>query len=305
VTARSRAYRGEADYQRIGELLVETRALTHTYRNWDIVRLDAFRFGRYGHQEISGERTWEVDFHLWETESGKLVGVVHPEARNHIWLEVHPGYRQLEEEMLEWAEQHHAEIRPPHARSWPLDTFVYERDEERAALLAQRGYENLSLDGVDLRRSLEEPIPEPRLPEGYAIRALRREDEADVAALTGVTNLVFRTDFTREGMWVCMGAPTPHAELAVVAPDGTFASFCTIWLDEGNRVGGFEPVGTHPAYRRRGLGRAMMYEALRRLRAWGATAAELGTGYHAPAVHFYKALGFTISDVGGYWQKEF
>lgn len=303
VTVVSRGYEGEADYQRIRELLLETYGITDTYNNWEIVRLDAFRYGRYGYQEISGDRTWGRDFRLWETESGKLVGVAHPEAKGHMWLEVHPDYRYLEEDMLEWAERHYEKARPPGTRNWPLKVSVNQRDEARAALLAQRGYENRGPDEVSLSRSLAEPLPESRLPEGYTIRALGRENEADVAGFTASVNLVFRADFTPDAMSVCMGAPTPHEDLAVISPDGTFAAFCTAWLIEANRVGTFEPVGTHPAYRRQGLGRAMMYDALRRLRASGATVAELGTGYGVPAVHFYEALGFHVAGTMDLWRK--
>lgn len=305
MTVKSREYLGGEDYQRIRELLIESYAITRRNHNWHIARLDAFRFGRYGYQEISGERAWEADFRLWETECGKLVGILHPEARSNIFFEVHPHYRYIEEEMLDWAEQHHSETRPQDTERWPLNTFVCEYDEERATLLARRGYRNLGPCGVDLSRSLDEPIPDVTLPEGYVIRALRREDDADVAHRTAVTNLVFNVNFTSESMRVRMGAPTPQGDLVVVAPDGTFASFCTIWFDEVNRVGAFEPVGTHPDYRRRGLAQAMMAEGLRRLKAWGATTAVVGTGYSSPANRLYESVGFTTTDTHYHWQKGF
>ncbi len=46
--------------------------------------------------------------------------------------------------------------------------------------------------------------------------------------------------------------------ILVEAPDGTMASSTIMWLDEANKTAEFEPVGTHPGYRRRGLGTAML-----------------------------------------------
>ena len=37
-----------------------------------------------------------------------------------------------------------------------------------------------------------------------------------------------------------------------------FAAACTIWFDQVNGVGLFEPVATHPDFQGRGLGKAVM-----------------------------------------------
>ena len=115
-------------------------------------------------------------------------------------------------------------------------------------------------------------------------------------------NRVFRADFSPPAMAVLMRAPTRHEDLGVFASDGALASFCTIWLDEANRAGVFEPVGSHPDHRRRGLGRAVMWEGLQRLREWGATSAAVDTGYRAPAVAFYRAVGFELVEAVDHWR---
>ena len=88
--------------------------------------------------------------------------------------------------------------------------------------------------------------------------------------------------------------------IVAVAPNGEFASFCTVWFDDVNRTGAFEPVGTAPEHQRRGLGKAVMCEGLRRLKRMGATMAYVGS--YSPAAHaFYSSVGFTEYDLSFPW----
>ena len=86
----------------------------------------------------------------------------------------------------------------------------------------------------------------------------------------------------------------PDLDLACVAPDGTFASYCIAWLDRETGTIEFEPVGTDPAFARRGLASAVMTEAMRRAARLGAGSrtsrrrAVKGTGGTA----LYRSLGF-------------
>jgi GNAT superfamily N-acetyltransferase len=81
----------------------------------------------------------------------------------------------------------------------------------------------------------------------------------------------------------------------VEAPDGTMASSTIMWFDEANRTAEFEPVGTHPHYRRLGLARAMLLHGMHRARTAGATQATvacLGAPGHPRARALYYGLGF-------------
>jgi predicted N-acetyltransferase YhbS len=77
-------------------------------------------------------------------------------------------------------------------------------------------------------------------------------------------------------------------DLCVAAPDGTYAACCIIWYDEVNGIGHLEPLGTHPAYRQRGIARELLLEGLRRLRGLGATRMPMTGGFDP----FYEAVGF-------------
>ena len=89
-------------------------------------------------------------------------------------------------------------------------------------------------------------------------------------------------------------------DLVAVAPDGELAAFCTVWFDDVTRTAAFEPVGTHPAHQRRGLGRAVMAEGLRRAARLGATLCAVGS-YSEAAGALYASLGFTEYDLSEPW----
>ncbi len=305
MTIRSREYRGETDYQRIRELLIESYDLNQKLHNWWLERLDSFRYGAHWREELTGERKWEADFRLWETAAGKLIGVVHSEGKGDVFFQVHPRYRHIEGEMLGWAEEHHRATKPQDANDWLLNFSVYEYDQERAALLKRRGYKNLGPAGVDRVCSLDKPIPNFELAAGYTIRRLRDDDDDDLEQLAAVTNLVFNASFTAGTFRVMRNAPTHREDFVVVAPDGTFAAFCAIWFDATNRFGAFEPVATHPEHRRRGLAKSVMCHGLRQLKELGAGAVHVGTGYKMAANRLYEAVGFTEVYVEDKWQKAF
>ena len=101
----ARPFQDDEDFWRVRNLLIETYPITPVDFNWEIRRWDGQRY----HLEDStlglGGR-WEQTVCLWETEDGRLVGAVHPEGEDDAWLELHPDYRHLEEEMIAWAEEH-------------------------------------------------------------------------------------------------------------------------------------------------------------------------------------------------------
>ena len=81
-------------------------------------------------------------------------------------------------------------------------------------------------------------------------------------------------------------------DCVVEAPDGSLVAYCLAWLDDANRVGELEPVGTHPDHRRRGLASAVCRFALHRLREEGAARAivySLPGGSEATAL--YESIG--------------
>jgi ribosomal protein S18 acetylase RimI-like enzyme len=145
---------------------------------------------------------------------------------------------------------------------------------------------------VHTARSLSGALPHVSLPDGFAVRHVRGEE--DLARRVAVHRAAFDPSRVTEASYRnIMRSATHRAELDVVAeaPDGSFASYCLCWYDEGNRVGEFEPVGTHPDYQRRGLATAVCSQALRRLRDLGAETAIVYYSWDG-AGDLYRSLGF-------------
>jgi len=87
----------------------------------------------------------------------------------------------------------------------------------------------------------------------------------------------------------------PDREIIAVAPDGRVAAYTVYWTDERNRLGHFEPVGTHRDFRRLGLARAVMAAALARMRSAGMRSASVNHNEdNAGAGRLYESLGFEV-----------
>ena len=153
--------------------------------------------------------------------------------------------------------------------------------------------------------TLDEPVPEPVIPAGCQVRAVtqaaaegdrdelanRAEAQRDVWQPWTVGNV------SDEDYAYFMRLPGYERELDIVAvaPDGVMAAYVNGWLDPVNKVGDFGPVGTRPAYRRQGLGRAVLLECLRRMQARGMDRVSVSTGVsNTPAIQLYEGVGFKI-----------
>ncbi len=172
-------------------------------------------------------------------------------------------------------------------------TDVYNCDHVRMDLLTQLGFEQYRLWDYITERSLSGSLPEPKVPDGFTIRSATMDDCAQLAA---ARNSAFGGNWTPEAYRdQVMRKPgyEPEREIVVETPNGQLAAFTIIWLDVVNKVGQFEPVGTHRDFQRRGLARAMMFYALAEMKRQGMeTAIVEHTADNLPALELYRSLGF-------------
>lgn len=289
----------DEDYERIRCLLLETQADTPVGLNWDIRRLEG---KRWYDARVAGDPDWRQNSRLWETAEGFLVGWVHQDGPGYPYIEIHPDYRYLEEEMVVWAEEHLVD-------NGRVQFFVYDYDLHRQRLLAERGYCKMDEGGVIYHMRLgRQPLVEPQLADAYTLRTPNPEYGRDAQQIADLLNVSFNRTFhnTLEYQQFTWNATCfkPEMDLVAVAADGRFAAYVGIPYDEFNRRGIFEPVCTHPDHRQKGLAKALMQEGLYRLKARGAVRVVVETGDMAPANRLYASLGFTDMYRGHYWLSD-
>jgi predicted N-acetyltransferase YhbS len=211
--------------------------------------------------------------------------------------------------MITWAEDHIAVPGNDDGKR-VLHFSVFEYDSLRRRLLESLGYDKTSRS-VKLYRMRfgNRLLPCPNMPKGFVLRTTCANDQGDCEKLADVLNAAFNRNFhTAKEIQTFVAMSPSHRhdlELAAEERSGSSIAFVGVTYDEANRIGIFEPVGTHPDHRRKGLTRTLMLEGMKRLAALGATDAYVGTGDAVPANRLYEAVGFTEVYEGHIWRKVF
>jgi GNAT superfamily N-acetyltransferase len=300
-----RRYRDEQDDWRIRAFLREVFLLNDRRAVcWPVYRWDYWRWH-------AGEQVYpfspEAGVFLWETGDGQLAAVLHPHGPGEALMQVHPAFRspELEVEMMMTAETQYALCQ---SSGQCLALWAHDGDALRQDLLARRGYRCAQPADIQYRRALDQPLPRVLPPTGYTLRPLA--GEGDLPARSWLAWKAFHAGEPDERYpgwaWYRTLQRAPlyrrDLDLVAVAPDGELAACCTIWLDEATCTAGAEPVGTHPAHRRKGLAWAILAEGLRRAHHLGATLGTVSSTAEA-AGGLCAALGLTDCGRSEPWAK--
>ncbi|NDZ79867.1 GNAT family N-acetyltransferase [Streptomyces sp. SID10853] len=207
--------------------------------------------------------------------------------------QVHPGHAGLVDEVIDWYDGTAADtertVMPSSADGFALERWAAHGYETDPSSLGDAG-EWTQLNERDLA-----DVAQPVLPDGFRFRTA--DEAGPKAAVQAHLDAWAPSGYTAESYEGVRQAAGYRGDLHILveAPDGTMASSTIMWLDEVNRTVEFEPVGTHPDYRRRGLGRAMLLHGMHRARAAGAshaTVACLGAPGRPEARGLYYGIGF-------------
>ncbi|MEO7664406.1 MAG: GNAT family N-acetyltransferase [Candidatus Limnocylindrales bacterium] len=135
------------------------------------------------------------------------------------------------------------------------------------------------------------------LPEGFEVRPIDRARDLEGRVACGRAAFPGST-MTAERYSQTLSAPLYRRDLdLVVANDaGLVIAFALGWLDAAAGIVELEPVGVHPDWHRRGLGRAICQATLGAARGQGATKALIGADADNDAANaLYTALGLRIT----------
>ncbi len=301
----ARCYAGESDLTAIADLMNTCEELDRLDEGTSISELQ---------QEFNQpSRDLARDICLWEDAGGKLIGfallsISEPGEVTDGWLSfrVHPEARGggVEAAVVAWGETRMREVASLRGASVKLRSGVRAQDADRIAVLESCGFQ-IARYFCRMARSLWEPIPEPQFPEGFLLRQVSCEQDAE--AWVEMFNQSFidhwnHHDLTVEEFNYYSAKPDYRNDLDLISVtgDGTFVAFCycDISQEENTRTGRNEGwigvLGTRRGFRKLGLGRAMLLAGLQRLKAAGVETAILGVDTANPsgALRLYESAGF-------------
>ncbi len=302
-----RPYQTEQDYCQVREFLREVSLLNdrHDYA-WSLLRWDYWVW--HVNMNIFHFELPEV-IYRWDADR-QIVAMLNPDGRGEAFFQLHPSYQaaELVSEMLNVAEEKLPNQKEDGKKE--LIAWVNAGDALLKSIFTERGYVRSKFLAEHMRRRFfSQPIPASTPPSGYFVRALG--DESELPARSWLSWKVFHPDEPDEKYqgweWYKNVQRIPlyrrDLDIVAVAPDGELAAFCTVWFDDVTRTAVFEPVGTHPNHQKRGLGKTVMSEGLRRAERLGATLANVSS-YGKAAHALYMSMGFTEFDLLEPWIKE-
>jgi mycothiol synthase len=229
------------------------------------------------------------------------------------WMLINPGWPSFDvfvqpdllgsslwSDMFTWAEK---EALAACARVDPASQFeslhklwVSNSDIYQITYLERRGYKPINWDHSFLA-NLPDTAPTVLLPEGFSLRLCQGVCEvasrAEAQYKAFGNTMPLETYQERFRNFMCTESYAGALDVVAVTADGRIASFCIAWLDPVTKEGHFEPVGTAPEFQKLGLGKAVLYEAMRRLRTKGMEQVSVVTlEENLPACALYKSVGF-------------
>ena len=235
---------------------------------------------------------------LWEDGGGEVVGWVLLGSADSFDYRIVPELlgSPLEEELVRWGTDSILAWRAANSLDTRCVVECWGGDDSRAAILSAQGFTPGAVIGVVFSRPLD-AIPAPSVPEGWTVSGLR-DELVDGRARTQFEAFAPGSRTTPDTWRYLMdSAPGYDRDLdnVAVSPEGEVCAAALVWLDEGQKVGEFEPVGTRPPFQRRGLGKAVLLRGLAKMRDRGMRTAIVGTNAtNTAAIALYESVGFTI-----------
>ena len=258
---RHQAYSQPADLLRAQAALMQwVRSDGHSYY---------LHKGDIGHRLFNGCCDYDKArmFRSWLDATGELAAfaILYPHWES-FDLQVAPDLRfgEKHSRIFRFCERETLRLAKEFGMSFANMVVEVGEDAAGAAEFAEaHGYRRDKLCLSMTRHDLAE-LPDAPLPAGFCFH---QATAADAERLAEVHNHSFSNKWDAQSYAAVFNAPHLEAEWVVRAPDGRFAAFTNLWVDEVNRSLLFEPVGTHEDFRRRGIGKALMVHALRRMQA--------------------------------------
>ena len=279
-----RPFRGPDDFAAIMALAIQTpieqfsaTALPYQLSSW--AADDPANLGLW--EEVQGQL---IAYALFQVPFGSLLYGILPTADTAARTAM----------ILHWGVTRATAVAQERGAPLTFAVFIAEGHENIAALAAAEGYTHQPPPRILLARPGNAPPARPALPTGFTLRQLRGADEAPAAAALLGDAFAINTVSATWRQRILEQAPyRPELDIVIESPTGDLAAFCLCWLNPNGQIGQIEPMGTHPAYQRLGLGRAALIEGLWRLHQLGVETIYVGTSTaNQRSLSMYRSVGF-------------
>ncbi len=275
-----RSYKLLADFQSVSKFLQD---------NYDLEQKNGYLvqpFFEYAHTHPMFNHSLTHRFGLWE-EEGRVVAIACYEMNvGEAFLCAARGHDNLLKEMLDHAEQHLA-VEKEGKRV--LHVWTTDSQRQLIDLLTARGYSLAHEEPITIY-PYDKGFAEPVLPSGYS--AISLEDENDVQKIHECLWKGFdhgdNPDDDVDCRLLMQSGPNFRKDLTTVikAPDGSYACYAGMWLDEANDYAYLEPLATVPAHRKKGLAKVALMIGMEKTQ-------KLGAKYcYGGVFEYYNNLGF-------------
>ncbi|MDF2802526.1 MAG: hypothetical protein K0S61_2429 [Anaerocolumna sp.] len=278
------------DYYKVRAFLVRLGYSEFTYARWDWMATH------------SGLDKSSVDkIGLWEVNN-EIVGLATFDCQiGNAYCLTLPEYASLKEEMLMYSMK-------KLSKDKEFGIVIADADYNFQDIAAKLGYAATEGKECDAVFYYDKTPIKYDLPEGFRITTMK--ESFDLYQYLRVLWKGFNHELNGEGDFLFskeneQGAEDemlrPNVDLnlkvAVMAPDGNFASYCGMWYDPVAGYAVIEPVATDPTYRRMGLGKAAVLEGIRQAGILGAKLAFVGSSQQ-----FYYSIGLRPYATSTIWR---
>lgn len=286
--------------------ILESQAYHEAIRTALAQAATAQQLDRWRVAEVNGRVVGYGNLGSWHEEDGRWVYVIRG------W--VLPDWRGqgIGTAIIQWGEEQVRRIAPDEHPSEPFEfaASATDTEPEAATLLVEAGY-SLEYNELEMELNATQRLKETPLPSGVEIRPALAEHvyaiaESIAASYRGefLNNRFRSTQSEVAGQADWYSNPIHDRSLWQVAWDGDEVVGQVLPLIEGT-VAVIDEVSVRPAWRRKGLARAMLTRAINRLLVKGPMVIRLFTGaeFRTRARDLYASMGFRVVKTFGRYRK--
>jgi ribosomal protein S18 acetylase RimI-like enzyme len=213
--------------------------------------------------------TWQdqgCEIGIWKNDDKLLAWAVFQPPWWNLDYALHPSERgsPLEDEVMAWGQDQIKSYSRRIGEEFYGSVEFFEdmpKAEQTADHLEALGFMKFDWSTVRFEIDLHRDLPRPQLPKGFTIRPLR--GNAEVETYVSLHRAAFGSEkMTTRWRMRTLEHPAyiPEIDLVIVGPEDKPVGFCICWIWQ--EIGQIEPLGVHPEYHSKGLGRALELAAL-------------------------------------------